>query len=367
MKKICIINHGLASGGTDAFVINILKNIDREKFTVDLFLAVNPDSDSQFREEEAKQYLNELSGNIYKIGDLGTASEKVNYVKNLYQAFKKNGPYDVVHSNMDLFNGVNLTIAKFAGIKSRISHSHNSDSQYEKETNRHFLVNLYRTAMKAMITFSSSKMLGCSTLALEYLYGRQYDNNQKCLLTYNGIDLSKFEDVKFSNENNIITVGAIRDVKNPFFIVEIINELYKLRSDFNFLWVGDGALKNEVKEKILEYGLDDKISMLGVRNDINQLLGKSALFLMPSFFEGLSIALVEAQASNLTCIVSDRITKEADCGMCEFLPLEKGAEYWAKVIDDYLSGRKCKKLDRELLSRFDEKKTIKELEDIYMS
>ena len=60
MKKICIINHGLASGGTDAFVINILKNIDRENFTVDLFLAVNPDSDSQFREEEAKQYLNLL-------------------------------------------------------------------------------------------------------------------------------------------------------------------------------------------------------------------------------------------------------------------------------------------------------------------
>ena len=80
-------------------------------------------------------------------------------------------------------------------------------------------------------------MLGCSTLALEYLYGRQYDNNKKCLLTYNGIDLSKFEDVKFSNENNIITVGAIRDVKNPFFIVEIINELYKIRSDFNFLVV----------------------------------------------------------------------------------------------------------------------------------
>lgn len=367
MKKICIINHGLASGGTDAFVINILKNIDRTKFAVDLFLAVNPDSEPQFREAEAMQYLDELSGNIYKIGDLGTASEKIKYIKNLYDAFKKHGPYDVVHSNMDLFNGINLTVAKFAGIKARVSHSHNSDSQYEKETNRHFIVNLYRIVMKTLIRFSSSKMLGCSDLALEYLYGKNHFNNKNCLLTYNGIDLSKFKNICLPDKNNIIAVGAIRDVKNPLFMVEIINELHKIRTDFNFLWVGDGVLKKQVEIKISEYNLSRNVSLLGIRNDVDTLLANSSVFLMPSFFEGLSIALVEAQASDLTCIVSDRITKEADCGKCEFLPLEKGADYWAKIIDDYLSGRKSKELDPDLLSRFDEKQTIKKLEEIYLS
>lgn len=366
MKRICIINHGLASGGTDAFVINILKNIDRTKFTVDLFLAVNPDSKPQFREAEAKKYLNELSGNIYKISDLGTVNEKVNYVRNLYKVFKKNGPYDVVHSNMDLFNGINLAVASFAGIKNRISHSHNSDSQYEKETNRHSVVKLYRTAMKFLIKSFSTKMLGCSGLALEYLYGKNCDKNEKCLVAYNGIDFSDFK-YSGSMNNNIIAVGAIRDVKNPFFMVEVIRELHKIRNDFNFLWVGDGPLKQEVERRISEYQLENNISMLGIRNDVNKILSECSVFLMPSFFEGLSIALIEAQASNLTCIVSDKITKEADCGKCEFLSIEKGAEYWANVIDDYLSERKHKELNKELINRFDDKKTIKILESIYIS
>ncbi len=367
MKKICIINHGLASGGTDAFVINILKNIDRTKFTVDLFLAVNPDSEPQFREAEARKYLGELSGDIYKIGDLGTISEKVNYVRNLYKAFKCNGPYDVVHSNMDLFNGINLAVAEFAGIKNRISHSHSSGSQYEKETKRHLLVNIYRTAMKTLIKYSSTKMLACSDLASEYLYGKGYADNKKCHTIYNGIDFSRFRHGCFSDSNNIIVVGTISSVKNPLFTVEVMKELRKIRSDFKLFWVGDGALKNEVERKISEYRLNDNISMLGIRNDVDKLLSTCSVFLMPSLFEGLGIALLEAQASNLSCIVSDRIPKEADCGKCEFLPLEKGAEYWAKVIDDYLSGRKSKELDEELLNRFDDTKTIRKIEAVYMS
>ena len=365
MKKICIINHGLASGGTDAFVINILKNIDRSKFTVDLFLAVNPDSEPQFREAEAKMYLSELSGNIYKIGDLGTASEKVNYVKNLYNAFKQNGPYDAVHSNMDLFNGINLTVAKFAGIKNRISHSHTSKSQYEESTNKHFITETYRQIMRFLIIKSSTDKLGCSENSCEYLYGKK---SSKSSVIYNGISLSKFN--KESPNllgNNLITVGNLINVKNPFFIIDIIEQLVSIRTDFNFFWIGVGELKEEINKTISQKGLDDYINMLGRRNDVDKLLNNASVFLMPSFFEGLSIALVEAQASGLTCIVSDRITKEADCGKCEFLPLEKGAEYWAKVIDDYLSGRKNKELNPDLLSRFDEKQTIKKLEEIYMS
>ena len=365
MKKICIINHGLASGGTDAFVINILKNIDREKFTVDLFLAVNPDSDSQFREEEAKQYLNELSGNIYKIGDLGTASEKINYVKNLYRAFKKNGPYDVVHSNMDLFNGVNHTIAKFAGIKSRISHSHTSKSQYEDKTQKHFIVKAYRFLMKAFIRVFSTTRIGCSVLANEYLH----TGTDSCII-YNGIDLNKFsplDNTENLDKNTIISVGNLVEVKNPFFIIDIIEKLTTIRQDFKFLWVGTGCLEEKIIETIEEKHLSDHIKMLGQQANVEEILKNCSVFLLPSVFEGFGIAAIEAQATELNCILSNRIPKIVDCGKCEFLPLENGAEYWAQVIDDYLSGRKCKKLDRKLLSRFDEKKTIKELEDIYMS
>ncbi len=365
MKKICIINHGLASGGTDAFVVNILKNIDRTKFSVDLFLAVDSNSEPQFREAEAMQYLDELSGNIYKIGDLGTASEKIKYIKNIYDAFKKHGPYDVVHSNMDLFNGINLTVAKFAGIKNRISHSHTSKSQYEEKTQQHFIVNMYRLLMKRLIRFFSSKRIGCSVSANEYLHTKL-----EASVVYNGINLNKFSpDSNNCNKHPkfIISVGNLVDVKNPFFTIDIIDKLVDMRQDIKLLWVGTGELEEKIIAKIKKKKLSNYVEMLGPRNDVNEILKTGSIFLMPSNFEGFGIAAIEAQACELNCIVSTRIPQVVDCGKCEFLPLEKGADYWARIIDDYLSGRKSKELDPDLLSRFDEKQTIKKLEEIYLS
>ncbi len=369
MKKICIINHGLASGGTDAFVINILKNIDREKFTVDLYLAVDSNSEPQYREAEAVNYLNELSGSLYKVGDLGSIKEKLTYPLKLRKLLKENGPYDAIHSNMDLFNGINLCCAKFAGIKKRISHSHTSKSQYEEKTNKHFIVEAYRRFMRFMINSFATVKLGCAQTAIDYLYGKNQKNTQ---LVYNGIDLSKYmkKDVSPKCEfefspTNIITVGNLIDVKNPFFIIDIISELTKIRQDFKFLWIGTGALEYEVRAKINEKNLSDYITLLGRRSDVDKVLKACSVFLMPSFFEGLSIALVEAQATDLTCIVSDTVTDEADCGKCEFLPLEKGAVYWAGVINDYLNSQRKKELDMNLLNRFDENKTVKKLEKIY--
>ena len=321
----------------------------------------------QIREEEAKQYLDELSGNIYKIGDLGTTSEKCKFMFNLYKSFKQNGPYDVVHCNMDLLNGINLTVARLVGIKKRICHSHTTASQYEEKTNRHFLVASYRAIMKFLIKSSATKMLGCSNMALEYMYGKECVNSKNCILTYNGIDFLKFNKEIRTENNNIITVGAIESVKNPFFMVEVMNELRKIRSDFKFLWVGDGELRKEVEQKISDYKLNDYIELLGIRNDVDKLLKQCSVFLMPSLFEGLSISLVEAQACDLACVVSNGMTTESDCGKCDFLPLEKGAEYWAMVIDDYLSGRKRKELNEDLINRFDDRKTIAKIEEVYMS
>ena len=80
-------------------------------------------------------------------------------------------------------------------------------------------------------------------------------------------------------------------------------------------------------------GLSRQVLFLGERADVPRILWASDLFLLPSFFEGLPRALVEAQAAGLPCIVSDRITRQADLtGKVCYLPVKGAAERWAKKI-----------------------------------
>lgn len=54
-------------------------------------------------------------------------------------------------------------------------------------------------------------------------------------------------------------------------------------------------------------------------------------FLLPSNFEGLPIAGIEAQSAGLPCFMSDEITKESKITeACYFIPLKSGAKYWAE-------------------------------------
>ena len=59
---------------------------------------------------------------------------------------------------------------------------------------------------------------------------------------------------------------------------------------------------------------------------------------MPSLFEGLPFSLVEAQAADLKCVVSDVVTETADIGLITYISLDKSAKEWAKEIDKVLDS-----------------------------
>lgn len=142
-------------------------------------------------------------------------------------------------------------------------------------------------------------------------------------------------------------------------------ELRKLRSDFVYEWIGGGELREQMEAFIREKGLQDHVELLGIRNDIEKLLPHRDLFFMPSLFEGLGIALIEAQAAGLPCLGSDQIPQMADCGGCRFLSLEESPARWAAVISDILDGKHTLSVDPEKLRKFDISYTIEQLEQVY--
>jgi glycosyltransferase involved in cell wall biosynthesis len=71
------------------------------------------------------------------------------------------------------------------------------------------------------------------------------------------------------------------------------------------LIVGNGPLEKEVNDMILQKGLSDSVKMLGVRNDVPQLLSTADAYVMSSAWEGQPIALIEAASTNLPIVATD--------------------------------------------------------------
>lgn len=365
-RKIAYVLHGLAAGGTEAFVINVVSNLNPEEYDITFILALDDNGKThQFHEDK----MLEQGIKIYRTCDLdGLKKWKLHYEK-LKKILKEEGPFDVIHCNMDLFNGINLMAAKKVGIPVRICHSHNSESQYSTSTLKKVMSRTYRIFMRKLIYKNATVMLGCSELANDYLYGKKWEKDPRCNVLYNGIDLKKFELQKNEGQEDIqkkiMTIGRFNKQKNPFFILDILVELLKIRKDICFSWIGDGELRKPIQEIVHQRHLEDNIIFLGRRDDIPQLLGQNKYFLFPSLYEGLPISLIEAQASGLECFVSDTVTKEVDIGLCKYLSLEKNAKEWAQYISNEIDQREELSYDNEKINQFDIKNTIKRLEEIY--
>jgi glycosyltransferase involved in cell wall biosynthesis len=113
---------------------------------------------------------------------------------------------------------------------------------------------------------------------------------------------------KISTGNNIgkiLIVGRLNPVKNHLFALQIIQECVHQGLPVSLDVIGDGPCKQDIEKQITTLGLQQSVTLLGDRNDVQELLAKADLFLLTSFSEGHSIALLEACAAGLPAVVSN--------------------------------------------------------------
>lgn len=364
-KKIRVLEvcHGLAPGGIESFLLNVFENIDKDKFEISFALACEG---KQFYEERVISQ----GAKVYHTSDLNGIKNITRHFFRLVKLLKKEGPFDVIHTNIDFFNGVNLLAAFVAGVPVRISHSHNTNSAHARTVGAKLPIRIYRKVMRIIINILSTKRLGCSKDANLYMYG---DKVKDAVVINNGIDFSKFKsndeikDLSINkNKINFITVGRMCEQKNSLFIVKVMNELVKLNNKFHLYWVGNGPQREEIKSLINKYKLEDNITLLGSRKDVPNILTKMNFMLFPSKWEGLGIALIEAQVAKLPCFISNNIPEEADLGLCTVISLEKDEKQWAKIINNHIKYNTFNKNPIEgKMNSFNIKNVVKDIEEIY--
>lgn len=338
--KILHIVGAMNRAGTETMLMNIYRNIDREKIHFDFV---------SYSNEEAN-YDNEikrLGGTIIKLTKTGS-------IKEIYDVIKKYGPYDAVHSHTLFHSGIACLAAKLAGVKVRISHAHTTNDK-----NDTLIRKLYIKCMRFLINNCSTNLLACSKEAGNYLFGENALSKNIYSYFPNLIDYHEFlkvnqTEVQIFKEEEGLTdsiiighIGRFTEVKNHLFLLEIMKSIVTKNPKFKMILVGDGELRYQIEETARKKGLNNHIKFVGVRNDISTMLQSMDIFVFPSKFEGLGLVLLEAQASGLPCIVSDAVQPESNIqiGLLTQLSLNDNAEVWADIIIDR-AGKKEKNIKK---------------------
>ena len=239
--------------------------------------------------------------------------------------------------------------------------------------------------MRKFFDYFATDYFACSDEAAKWLFSKKIYNTKKYVIINNGIDVERFQfdknmRIKLRNKleidkNQIVIgfVGRLADVKNPLFLLDILNECKKIHNNALLMIIGTGELYDEMNKKISEMHLEKNVIFIGNIKNVYDYYTAMDCFVLPSKFEGLPIVSVEAQTNGLEIFLSDKITKETKItDLVQFLPIENGDERkWARQIlhsNQYEKINERKEYAKKVLdANFDIKKVVNELCKNYCS
>lgn len=307
--RVAIVVEALL-GGIRQHVYDIVCGLDREKYEV-YFIYSDLRADEIFYEQKqemsqhAKLILcNEMQREIGK-------QDLVAY-RRLVQIFRDIKP-DIVHCHSSKAGIVGRLAAKHCKVKKIIytpnAYAFQSPDISKKKKMLYILAEKFLSRYACNITINVSK--GEMNKALEY----HLDKSDKFTLIYNGIPEKKLPDrntlrKRLGLRNDCYYVGftgRCAEQKDPFTFLQIAKNVIEKEDNVEFLYIGDGDLKNAMEQWIAEHGLQEKIHMLGFRKDASEIVGALDIYLSTALYEGLPYSMIEAMRAGVPIVATDCI------------------------------------------------------------
>lgn len=282
-KKIAFVLGGMSFGGAER-VISILANHYAQKgWQADILTLLKPDCDF------------ELHPSIRHIHMGGSASSRAlrapRWLFELNGYLRREKPDCVV----SFAARINLLVlgASLLSRKPRLIISERNDPMKDTRTGivRRLTELLYPRA--DAIVFQTEHAKSCFSDKVQ----------KKGLLIANPVTkgLPKAEII----EKQIAAVGKLMHQKNHALLIRAFAAIADKYPEHTVHIYGDGPLRPELEALIAELGLQGRVILEGWKSDVNNLVSKAALFVLPSDYEGLSNALMEAVAMGMPCISTD--------------------------------------------------------------
>lgn len=335
MIRVLHLMRSLNAGGIGTFIMNVYRKVDRSKIQFDF--AITNSGMGQYGEE-----IEKLGGRIFFISQNGNRNilDGIKQVTEFYRLCKKN-KYTVVHCHYYFANAAFLAAAKYAGVEKRVSHCHNTRTEKVSAVKE-----IIESIARKFLFHYGTDFLGCSKNAAEFLYGKNAVACGKAKVLYNGIDYEVWDSSRYDKEKLkkkysvknsqyvLLFVGRFEKQKNPLFSLEVFRHVREKCENVKYIMVGYGALEEDIKKYIKNYGLSDCIELKPADSDIQELQVIADGMIAPSLWEGLGIAYIEAQKMHTHVFASDNVPIEVNMGYCSFNSLAS-SEMWAKEIVHY--------------------------------
>jgi glycosyltransferase EpsF len=340
-------------------LIHVVENLDRgavENWLVNVFLEsrkYRPEWDWTFycivgKPGKLDEWVRKAGGNI--IYSPVTVSDKFAFLKHLRRTLRSE-IYDILHVHHDYLSGFYLLASIGIDFRKRVLHIHNNDRILPVGNNllRRILLPVFRQ----LTLLLSDHVICISKFTLkDYKLGFRGQKPLFSVLHY-GIDMSRFEGETdsraFRKKFNIpedckvlLFAGRINQVKNPEFVVEILNSLLAMRKDVYAIFVGKGEREEVIISKAHDYGIEDHVRMVGWSDTIPKFMKSSDVFVFPRLLEpreGFGIVVVESQCAGLPILITNGIEK--DPVIIEDLVFWNNLEdprSWAVKIDQILES-----------------------------
>lgn len=324
---ITIVFEGMTegTGGKESYIINVFRELDKKRYCC-FFISYN----------EKIAYEQELIDRGATIVHVTPRNKNpLAFLKDL-DAFFSHNKIDVVWAHKTTLSSCEvLQVAKKHHVPVRIIHSHSSENMGKRFTQ--FMHDLNKKRIDSM----ANVRLACSGAASKWFF----DDRGSIIMT-NAIKLQKYRynpairqrirtDMNLDSKLVIGHVGRFGAEKNHVKLLNVFYLLHKDNPDTILLLCGDGEEREHIEQQISTLHLEDSVRLLGRIDNVHEMLQVFDIMIMPSLFEGLPFALIEAQAAGLKCVVSDTISLESNVlGWNQFVELNAPDAEWVKTIQE---------------------------------
>lgn len=349
-------------GGTQAFIMNLLRDIDKTKFQIDF--AVNLDSEGGWGNE-----MRALGSNLFIVPRFNVINW-MSYEK-FWDKFLSEYPYDIVHGHTTNSAGIYLKVAKKHGCKT-IAHIHSTGYRGG------FLERLTKKVFSKLTKSQADYWFACSDKAAQFLYGNDFYKYPQYYEVPNSIKVENYlynekkrceirKELGLDEDTFLIGhVGTFSEPKNHTHILRVFKEVLKKQDNAKLLLIGEGYLKNEIFHQAEELGVRNYIINLKNIPNVYDYMMAMDVFIFPSIFEGFGMVVLEAQASGLKVVMSNVVpTVTHLTNLVTPLALDEPISVWAEeCLNSKVANRQ--NFNKSIKqTKYDLEKNVKYISNLY--
>lgn len=310
--RIAIVSNTMCIGGVEIALLEMLKVFDYQRYDVTLYLRepggalfdkLNNNIEIRYwgQINPKQQFLRQIKGfqmaSAVKsiIGRMAARHHIDDWARNEYASVKSLGTiseaeYDIVIAYHGATPGVLATALYALRGRKKIAWIHGRDS----------FPNIYPEFWGEQ--YCKFDRIACVSVGIQDCFTDQYPATQGLTsVLYNLLDAERV--IRLSEESvpcdmyetALLTVGRLAQVKGQIMIPATTRIL--LDAGYNIYWflVGDGELRNSLEEKILEFRVQDRVILLGAKDNPYPYIKNCKIYVQPSFSEGYCTTTIEAK------------------------------------------------------------------------